>query len=60
MIDCAEWQTLEVDASLAELGRRLDAFGLRVAGKLTPAGRSAALAALRNHALRPRQYINIA
>jgi hypothetical protein len=60
VIDCAEWQTLEVDASLAELGRRLDAFGLRVEGKLTPAGRSAALAALRNHALRPRQYVNIA
>ncbi|MEU0521861.1 hypothetical protein [Streptosporangium sp. NPDC006007] len=59
VIDCEEWQTSEVDASLTELGRRLDAFGLRVAGGLTPAGRSAALAALRNHALRPRQYVNL-
>ncbi len=59
VIGCEEWQTSEVDDSLAELGRRLDAFGLRVAGKLTPAGRSAALAALRSHALRPRQYVNM-
>ncbi|WP_440106700.1 hypothetical protein [Streptosporangium sp. H16] len=59
VIDCAEWQTVEVDASLTELGRRLDAFGLRVDGRLTPAGRSAALAALRSHALRPRQYVNM-
>ncbi|MEU8039622.1 hypothetical protein [Streptosporangium sp. NPDC049078] len=59
VIDCTERQALEVDASLAELGRRLDAFGLRVDGRLTPAGRSAALAALRNHALRPRQYVNM-
>lgn len=60
VIDCAEWQTCEVDASLAELGERLDAFGLRTEGRLTPAGRSAALAALRSHALRPRQYVNMA
>ncbi|MET8336897.1 hypothetical protein ABZV14_26510 [Streptosporangium canum] len=59
VIDCEEWQTSEVDASLAELGRRLDAFGLRRAGRLTSAGRSAALAALRSHALRPRQYVNM-
>ncbi|MBB2915517.1 hypothetical protein FHS43_006838 [Streptosporangium becharense] len=58
VIDCAEWQTFEIDASLAELGRRLDAFGLRAGGRLTPAGRSAVLAALRSHALRPRQYVN--
>ncbi|WP_344923439.1 hypothetical protein [Streptosporangium oxazolinicum] len=60
VIDCTEGQAPEVDASLAELGRRLDAFGLRVDGHLTPAGRSAALAALRGHALRPRQYVNMA
>ncbi|WP_271219451.1 hypothetical protein [Streptosporangium carneum] len=59
VIDCEEWQTPEVDASLNELGQRLDAFGLRSEGKLTPAGRSAALAALRSHALRPRQYVNM-
>ncbi|MGC5015014.1 hypothetical protein ACLQ2R_29985 [Streptosporangium sp. DT93] len=59
VIDCAEWQTGEVDASLNELGKRLDAFGLRAGGRLTPAGRSAALAALRGHALRPRQYVNL-
>ena len=59
VIDCAEWQTAEVDASLTALGRRLDAFGLRVDGRLTPACRSAALAALRSHALRPRQYVNL-
>ncbi|GAA2897501.1 hypothetical protein GCM10010517_62540 [Streptosporangium fragile] len=59
VIDCDEWQTFEVDASLAELERRLDAFGLRVEGRLTPAGRSAALAALRSHALRPRKYVNM-
>ncbi|MEU4834871.1 hypothetical protein [Streptosporangium sp. NPDC023615] len=59
VIDCAEWQTGEVDASLNELGKRLDAFGLRAGGRLTPAGRSAALAALRGHALRPRQYVHL-
>ncbi|GHE49279.1 hypothetical protein GCM10017673_58500 [Streptosporangium violaceochromogenes] len=59
VIDCEEWQVAEVEASLAELERRLDAFGLRAAGKLTAAGRSAALAALRSHALRPRQYVNL-
>ncbi|GAA0852566.1 hypothetical protein ACFQVD_37555 [Streptosporangium amethystogenes subsp. fukuiense] len=59
VIDCTEWQAVEVDASLTELNRRLDAFGLRVDGDLTPAGRSAALAALRSHALRPRQYVNL-
>ncbi|GAA3018670.1 hypothetical protein [Streptosporangium longisporum] len=59
VIDCAEWQTAEVDASLNELGKRLDAFGLRAGGRLTAAGRSAALAALRGHALRPRQYVNM-
>ncbi|MDP9864960.1 MULTISPECIES: hypothetical protein [Streptosporangium] len=59
VVDCEEWQIPEVDASLADLGRRLDAFGLRRAGELTPAGRSAALAALRSHALRPRQYVNM-
>lgn len=47
---------------LARLRRRLDAFGLRVrprsgSEQLTPAGQAAALAALRAHALRPRQYI---
>ncbi|MEV4096642.1 hypothetical protein [Streptosporangium saharense] len=59
VIDCEEWQTAEVESSLAELGRRLDVFGLRIGGRLTPAGRSAALTALRNHALRPRQYVNL-
>ncbi|MFF5213333.1 hypothetical protein [Streptosporangium sp. NPDC000396] len=59
VIDCEEWQIAEVEATLAELERRLDAFGLRAGGRLTPAGRSAALAALRNHALRPRQYVNM-
>jgi len=47
---------------LARLRRRLDAFGLRVpranSEQLTPAGQAAALAALRAHALRPRQYIS--
>ncbi|WP_406311936.1 hypothetical protein OHA77_25025 [Streptosporangium sp. NBC_01639] len=59
VIACEEWQISEVDASLAELGRRLDAFALRRAGTLTPAGRSAALAALRSHALRPRRYVSM-
>lgn len=59
VIDDAEWQTSEVDASLAELGRRLDALGLRVDGRLTSAGRSAALAALRGQALRPRRYVSM-
>ncbi|MGW0058441.1 hypothetical protein ACWDTT_00750 [Streptosporangium sandarakinum] len=51
-----EGRAREVDAVLADLARRLAAFGLRTGGRLTPAGRSAALAALRSHALRPRTY----
>jgi hypothetical protein len=48
---------------LTRLRRRLDAFGLRVPTRsggeeqLTPAGQAAALAALRAHALRPRQSL---
>jgi len=47
---------------VARLRRRLDALGLRArpspgAERLTPAGQAAALAALRAHALRPRQYL---
>ncbi|MFF0306848.1 hypothetical protein ACFYSC_05440 [Streptosporangium sp. NPDC004379] len=51
-----EGRAREVDAVLADLARRLAAFGLRTGGRLTPAGRSAVLAALRSHALRPRSY----
>ncbi|MFB9894981.1 hypothetical protein [Planobispora takensis] len=59
VIGCEEWRHPDVAASLNELTRRLDAFGLRVEGTLTPAGRSASLAALRAHALRPRRYVSM-
>ncbi|GII52878.1 hypothetical protein Pth03_12670 [Planotetraspora thailandica] len=54
--------TADLAAPLGELQRRLDALGLRVdcawgsPWRLTDIGRSAALAALRARALRPRQY----
>ncbi|WP_433498105.1 hypothetical protein ACQP1K_24840 [Sphaerimonospora sp. CA-214678] len=57
--------TLDLTAPLGELERRLDALGLRVdcgwnsPWQLSPAGRSAALAALRAQALRPRQYAGL-
>jgi hypothetical protein len=58
--------SLHVGRSLAELRRRLDAFGLRVIpdrwngpDHLTPIGQAAALAALRAQALRPRQYVSL-
>jgi hypothetical protein len=59
VIGCEEERRPEIDASLAGLTRLLDAFGLRAGGELTSAGRAAALAALRGHALRPRRYVSL-
>ncbi|MFC4060992.1 hypothetical protein ACFOWE_22040 [Planomonospora corallina] len=59
VIGCEEERHPEVDGSLTELTRLLDAFGLRAGDTLTTAGRSAALTALRGHALRPRQYVSV-
>ncbi|GAA3164207.1 hypothetical protein GCM10010466_63940 [Planomonospora alba] len=59
VIGCAEDEHPGIDASLAELTRLLDAFGLRAGDTLTSAGRAAALTALRGHALRPRQYVSM-
>ncbi|GAA3442346.1 hypothetical protein Pve01_32810 [Planomonospora venezuelensis] len=59
VIGCEEWRRPDLEASLAELALRLDAFDLRSGGELTAAGRSAALAALRGHALRPRRYVSM-
>ncbi|GIH77187.1 hypothetical protein Plo01_36160 [Planobispora longispora] len=59
VIGCEEWRHPEIEASLTELTRRLDALGLRREGALTSEGRSAALAALRGHALRPRRYVSM-
>ncbi|WP_230880676.1 hypothetical protein [Planomonospora sp. ID91781] len=59
VIGCEEERRSEIDASLAGLTRLLDAFGLRAGGELTSAGRAAALAALRGHALRPRRYVSM-
>ncbi|GGL33523.1 hypothetical protein [Planomonospora parontospora] len=59
VIGCEEERRPEIDASLTDLTRLLDAFGLRAGGELTPAGRAAALAALRGHALRPRRYVSM-
>jgi hypothetical protein len=58
--------TLDLAGPLGELRHRLDALGLRenlswdAPWRLTPAGRHAALAALRAQALRPRQYAGLA
>ncbi|MBG0814928.1 hypothetical protein [Planomonospora sp. ID82291] len=60
VIGCDEERRPEIDASLTGLTRLLDAFGLRAeGGGLTSAGRAAALAALRGHALRPRRYVSL-
>ncbi|WP_449066432.1 hypothetical protein [Planomonospora algeriensis] len=59
VIGCEEERRPEIDASLTGLTRLLDAFGLRAGDGLTPAGRAAALAALRGHALRPRRYVSL-
>ncbi|WP_248964775.1 hypothetical protein [Sphaerisporangium perillae] len=68
------WRTTtpaDVVAPLVELRHRLEALGLCVPGDrpsatqvapaaLTPAGRAAALTALRRQALRPRKYVTLA
>ncbi|MCG5220491.1 hypothetical protein [Streptosporangium sp. KLBMP 9127] len=53
----------DLDAPLTALLRRLTAFGLVPPTpdlvRLSPSGQAAALAALRAHALRPRQYVSL-
>ncbi|MEU7899098.1 hypothetical protein AB0B45_40370 [Nonomuraea sp. NPDC049152] len=57
------WQPDDVAGTLATLLRHITALGLGVAldgsVRLTPVGQSAALAALRAHALRPRKYVSV-
>ncbi|MFB9964773.1 hypothetical protein [Sinosporangium siamense] len=61
-LDEGSWEVCaDVAPSLTSLMGRLDALGMLVVHDgltlLTPVGRSAALAALRAHALRPRKYV---
>ncbi|WP_093171053.1 hypothetical protein [Sinosporangium album] len=66
VIGADEWPATpsrDITGALTRLSRRLDAFGMRVTDdgltRLTDIGRSAALTALRTHALRPRQYVSL-
>ncbi|GAA2653270.1 hypothetical protein [Nonomuraea recticatena] len=57
------WRPDDVAGTLATLLRQITALGLGVnlegTIRLTPVGQSAALAALRAHALRPRKYVSV-